>query len=49
MTLRWAIPSCPKALFQSEAKCNAIVMKRTCYSHGKETRFYKKGFALSLV
>ena len=49
MTLRWAVQSCPKALFQSEAKCNAITMKRICYSHEKETHFYKKGFALSLV
>ena len=43
MTLRWAIQSCPKA------KCNAIAMKRICYSHEKETHFYLKGFALSHV
>ena len=49
MTLRWVIQSCSKALFQSEAKCDAIVMKRICYSHEKETHFCKKGSALSLV
>lgn len=43
MTLRWAIQSCPKA------KCNAIAMKRICYSHEKEAHFYEKGFALSHV
>ena len=26
-------PNCPKPLFQSEAKCKAIDMKTTFYSH----------------
>ena len=33
-------PSCPKPLFESEAKCEVIDMK---------TYFHKKGFALRLV
>ena len=39
----------PRLCFKSEAKCNAIAMKRICYSHEKETHFYEKGFALSHV
>ena len=40
---------CPKPLFQSEAICDAIVMKMIFYSHAKKTHFCKKGFALCLV
>ena len=36
-------PSCPKPLFQSEVKCEAIDMKMTFYSHAN------KNFALSPV
>ena len=43
------LPCCPKPLFQSEAKCAAIDMKTTFYSHAKKTHFQKKGFALGLV
>ena len=39
----------PRLCFKSEAKCNAIAMKRICYSPEKETHFYEKGFALSHV
>ena len=42
-------PSCPKPLFQSEAKCEAIDMKTTFYSRGNKTHFREKGFAFSLV
>ena len=42
--------SCPKPLFQSEAKCEAIAMKMIFYSRGNKTEhFHKKSFALSLV
>ena len=41
-------PSCPKPLFQSEAKCEAIDGKVLFYSHANKP-FHKKGFALSLV
>ena len=42
-------PSRTKPLFQSEAKCEAIDMKITSYSHSNKTHFRRKGFALSLV
>ena len=35
--------------FQSEAKCEAIDMKVSFYSHANKTRLHKKGFAPSLV
>ena len=42
--------SCPKPLFQSEAKCEAITMKMIFYSRGSNAEhFHKKSFALSLV
>ena len=41
--------SCPKPLFQSEAKCEAIDMKMISYSHANKTHFHKKGFTLGLV
>ena len=44
----WAIPSCPKKLFQSEAKCEAIDLKIIFYSHANRTPFHNKG-TLSLV
>ena len=34
---------------QSEAKCEAIDMKVSFYSHANKTRLHKKGFAPSLV
>ena len=40
--------SCPKRLFQREAKCDAIDIKKCFFSPMKQN-FYKKGFALSLV
>ena len=42
-------PSCPRPLFRSKAKCDAIDMKMPFHSHANETRFHKKVFALSLV
>ena len=42
-------PSGHKPLFQSEAKCEAIDVKTTFYSHANKTHFHKKGFALSLI
>ena len=40
----------PKPLFQSEAKCEAIDMKMSFYSHANKTHFpQNKGFALSLT
>ena len=41
--------SCPKPLFQSEAKSEAIDMKAILYSHASKTHFHKKVFVLSLV
>ena len=41
--------SCLKALFQSEAKCEAIDMKMIFYSHANKTYFHHRGFAVSLV
>ena len=41
-------PSFPKPLFQTEAKCEAI-MKMIFYSHANKAHFPKKGFALRLV
>ena len=41
--------TCPKLLFQSEAKCEAIDMKMIPYSHANKTHFHKKGFTLGLV
>ena len=34
---------------QSDAKCKAIDMKMSCFSHANKTNFQEKGFALSLV
>ena len=43
-------PSCPKPLFQSEAKCETIDMKLWFfYSYANKTPFHNKGFALSRV
>ena len=42
-------PSCPKALFQSETKCEAIVKKMIFYSHANKIQFHQKVFALGLV
>ena len=42
-------PSCLKPLFQSEAKCQAIVMKMIFRSHANKTHCHNSGFALSLV
>ena len=41
--------SCPKPLFQCQAKCETIDMKIIFYSHANITLLHKKGFALSLV
>ena len=41
--------SCPKPLFKSDAKWEAIDMKMCFYSHVNNTHFHEKGFALSLV
>ena len=40
----WPFPSCPKPLFQSEAKCEAIDVKNIFYSRANN----RKGGALSL-
>ena len=42
-----SFPCCPKPLFQSEAKCEAIDMKMSFILN--KTRFHKKGFTLNLV
>ena len=42
-------PSVPKPLFQSEAKCEAIDMKRIFNYPANKTHFHNKGFAPSLV
>ena len=42
-------PSCPKPLFQSEAKCKATDKKMIFYSHGNKTHFRKKYVELSLI
>ena len=41
--------SCPKPLFQSEAKCEVIVMKMIFYYHAIKIHFHDEGFALSVV
>lgn len=41
--------SCPKFLFQSEVKCEAIAMKMFIYCHANKPHFHKKGFGLNLV
>ena len=41
--------SCPKPLFQSDAKWEAIDMKIGFHSHANKTHYHDKGFALSLV
>ena len=35
--------------FQSEAKCDAMNLKMSFYSHGRKIHFHKKGFERSLV
>ena len=40
--------NCPKPLFQSEAKCEAIDVKMIFSSHANKTHFHMKDFALSL-
>ena len=42
-------PSSKKSHFQSEAKCEAIVMKMIFNYDANKTHFHNKGFALSLV
>ena len=42
-------PNCFKPLFQSEAKCKAIDMKRIFHSHANKTHYHKNGFTLGLV
>ena len=42
-------PNCFKPLFQSEAKCKAIDMKRIFHSHANKTHYLKNGFTLGLV
>ena len=39
-----SFPSCPKPLFEREAKCVAIDMKVIFYSHANETHYRKKGW-----
>ena len=38
------MPSCPKPLFQPEARYEAIDMKKNDYSPANDTKFQKKGF-----
>ena len=40
---------CPKPLFQSEAKCEAIDTTMTFYSRANKIHFHKKSFTVSLV
>ena len=42
-SLNGPFPSCPKPLFQSEAKCEAIDMKIVFYPHARKTHRHKKG------
>ena len=42
-------PSSTESHFQSEAKCEAIVMKMIFNYDANKTHFHNKGFALSLV
>ena len=50
VALNRPFPSWSKPLFQSDAKCKAVDMKRIIqYSHANKTNFHMKGFALSLV
>ena len=42
-------PSCPKPLFQGEAKCEAIYMKMIFYSSANKDRFHKKGRTQGMV
>ena len=44
-----AMASCPKPLFQSEAKCGALDMKKILCSRANKTHFQKKGFTLILA
>ena len=37
-------PSCPKPLFQCEARYETIDMKMPFYSHANKTHFHKRGF-----
>lgn len=52
-SLRWfsnrPFPSCPRPLFQREAKCKTIDMNMIIYFQANEIHFYKKGFTLGLV
>ena len=41
--------SCPKPLFQSDAKSEANDIKMGFYSHVDKTHFHDKGFALNLA
>ena len=41
--------TCPKPLFQSDAKWEAIDIRMGFYSHVDKTHFQDKGFALTLV
>ena len=43
-TLNRPFPSWCKSPFQSEARCKAIDMKMTYYSHANKTHFHHKGF-----
>jgi len=40
-----SFPSCLKALFQSEAYCQAVNMKMILHSHANKSHFHKKGIA----
>ena len=42
-------PSCPKPLFRSEVKCEAVDIKMNIYSHANETGYNRKGFVLAFV
>ena len=43
-------PSCPKPLFQRKGKGKAVDKKMIFfYSHGNETHFLRKSFALGLI
>ena len=49
VTANSSFPSSKKSHFQSEAKCEAIVMEMIFNYDAKKTHFHNKGFALRVV
>ena len=49
VTANSSFPSSKKSHFQSETKCEAIVMEMIFNYDAKKTHFHNKGFALTVV